>query len=130
MLEKECLGKELKYGKSLVLSGGHHFWKHQHLIIDYDYAVDRMAKTITFDGTVKYNVDYIKNDTRLFGMMSGDCEFRVLFADQTNKVIAVETFNAVLGPNYNVSTPFVYTLPYDNRYSSVLVAYFIRTTYG
>jgi hypothetical protein len=130
-LEKQFLGKQFNYCQLQnykLTNSGHHLWKHKHLHIDYDYSIDHEANTITFDGTVKFNPDYIKEQTMLYSLFSSRCEFRVLFADKAGKVVAVELFYMLLGADIYESVPFKETLPYDDSYCHVIFFYYLHTT--
>lgn len=131
-LEKEYLGKNLTnlnlISKPLAQTeSGYHFWSLEHLDIDYDYFIDRTAKTITLDGKIKYTLG--KYETG-FGSESvllniDRCEFRVLFADIDTKVVAVEVFNIYPRSNLFEPAPFKETLPYDNSYRFMVLGYYL-----
>lgn len=133
LLEKKFLGKRLNLNQLRKLNdSGHHFWKHKHLDIDYDYSIDSESKTITFDGTIKYNISIDESVYRSEMILQNikRCEFRVLFADISRNVVAVQVFNIYPDTPIYDPAPFKKTVPYYDSYYYVSFGYYLYSSEG
>ena len=130
VLEKKFLGEKIKYVQTKAFSksgSGRHFWRHKHLDIDYKYSIDSEAKTITFEGTAKYNLSIDESTYRTETVLLNvtRCEFRLLFTDRDRDVIAVEVFNVYPDTPIFEKVPFKKMLRFDDSYHGLYFAYFL-----
>lgn len=131
ILEKKYVGKKLPVSalKPIAPPSGHHFWKRKHLDIDYDYTIDTQTQTVTFEGTLQYNLkpeeSQFLSETVLLDIER--CEFRLLFADQYGEVIAVAVENIFPDKNIYETVSFNMTIPYKNDYHYMLLGYYMYT---
>ena len=131
ILESKYIGERLPVPmlQQITPPSGHHFWKHKHLDIDYDYTIDGQAQTITFNGTIQYNrkpeESQYHSETVLFDIER--CEFRLLFTDNNGEVIGVAVENIFPDKNIYETIPFNKTIPYKDTYEYMMFGYYMYT---
>lgn len=124
--KKKYIGKtwDLKHLNSLNDSG-QHSQVMKSFDIGYDYSIDQNAKTITLDGTMKYNKtsDESKYHSETVLLEVKFCEVRVFFADATGKILNVEVFFTGHGQNIFDPIEFNESLPFSDQYKYMSLGY-------
>lgn len=129
LLQKKYLGKPLppKFSKQLrpLHDKGHHFFHWPQMDITYDYRVETEARSITFEGTMQYNLSTDesrwKSETVLLRYKT--CVIIFLFANADQTVTAVEVKDLPVGRRILDPLPFQVTVPYDPAYAFVVTSF-------
>jgi hypothetical protein len=96
---------------------GHHSLVYEHLILDYDYQIDKRLGTIECKGFIHYRPENVHIGTRAVGM-----RFNALFIDSNLVIVASEEFRF---PDHEMrkNIPFQRTFKYDPAFGSIAFNY-------
>ena len=101
---------------SLLKDEGYHRIEKEHLVLEYNYSIDRKANTLTCDGFIRYK-DTIHRGFKITGL-----HIDAVFLDSKNIIIATEGFFLTDQSSWEL-TPFKRVFNYDVRYSYVAYGY-------
>lgn len=113
------IGKQVQGNWScgaLLKENGHHRLEYEHLIIQFDYTINRTDSTITCDGILSHKEKGHR------GVRIVDMHINVLFLDPHRIVVASKDFFL---PDHSAweKVPFRKTFHYDSQYSYITFQY-------
>lgn len=99
---------------------GHHSFYLKHLIVQYDYEIDKTRGIINFKGNV------VCNKNRVADWLNSEVELKFFFVNSAGLVAAVKSWNVL--DTGELCTPKLFKARYrfSEEYTGVFVGYFIQ----
>ncbi len=92
----------------------------KHIILNYDYYINTVNNTISFDGTINCNNQYVTD------WDSAQIKLTLLFIDKNNVVVGVERWRSLHDDEFCTPKTFKAIYPYKENYYGVRVTYSIK----
>jgi len=99
----------------LLGDSGHHNLYYEHLILNFDYSIDRSVNTITCDGVITFR--NIHQGFTIKGL-----HLMAIFTDSNSVIIAIQDFFLTNLDSWG-NTPFKKTFTYSSKYKQIAFGY-------
>jgi len=112
------IGKSAKPHLYFSQSGnGHKSIRHKHIILDFDYTINKQKNEISFDGSLNCN----KNSER--DWYFADIKLRLIFINSENLIMAEEPYFTLDSEHFCNPKIFKGTYPYNEDYIGMIIGY-------